>query len=362
MEIFLVGGAVRDTLLRYPFHEKDWVVVGATPEQLIAQGYTPVGKDFPVFLHPKTKEEYALARTERKSGHGYTGFQCYSNPDVTLEEDLLRRDLTINAIAKNNDGELIDPYHGQQDIKDKVLRHVSNAFTEDPLRVLRVARFYARYRHLGFSIAEETLALMKAITKSGELQHLPAERIWKEFEKALSEQSPDAFLEALNSAEALPILLPAFYPLQPEILNDLKQAAEHALPVNGRFACLFADIDEQQARRQTQQLKVPNHFSELALLISRFSRSHCEGNLSAIEQVRLFEQLDAFRREDRLLEFFRCCDVLSNHSSTIQALRSSFAVIKSVNAKKYVQQGITGKAIAEAIRLERQQIIESLNS
>ncbi|MGL5532391.1 MAG: multifunctional CCA tRNA nucleotidyl transferase/2'3'-cyclic phosphodiesterase/2'nucleotidase/phosphatase, partial [Plesiomonas shigelloides] len=203
MQTYLVGGAVRDQLLGLNVTERDWVVVGATPEQLLAQGYQQVGRDFPVFLHPRTHEEYALARTERKQGQGYTGFVCHAAPDVTLEQDLLRRDLTINAIAQAEDGSLTDPYGGQQDLRDRWLRHVSPAFSEDPLRVLRVARFAARFAHLGFRVAPETLALMQQISASGELTHLTAERVWKETEKALNSAAPDVYFAVLRACGAL---------------------------------------------------------------------------------------------------------------------------------------------------------------
>ncbi|MDN5690966.1 MAG: multifunctional CCA tRNA nucleotidyl transferase/2'3'-cyclic phosphodiesterase/2'nucleotidase/phosphatase, partial [Acinetobacter sp.] len=208
MQVYLVGGAVRDHLLGHPYHEKDYVVVGATPEQLLAQGYQPVGKDFPVFLHPKTKEEYALARTERKSGHGYHGFEFFTDPDVTLEEDLIRRDLTINAIAMDEAGQVYDPYHGQDDLAHKILRHVSDAFAEDPLRVLRVARFAARYAQYGFRIADETLALMRQLAESGELEALTPERVWKETSRALMERHADVYFEVLRECGALKVLFP----------------------------------------------------------------------------------------------------------------------------------------------------------
>lgn len=194
MKTYLVGGAVRDKLLDLPVKERDWVVVGATPEQMLQQGYMPIGKDFPVFLHPETKEEYALARTERKSGHGYAGFEFHTDVNVTLEQDLIRRDLTINAIAEDCDGTLIDPYHGQQDLKHGLLRHVSEAFTEDPVRVLRIARFNARFAELGFHVAPETEVLLKHMAQSGELNHLIAERVWAETCKALTEKYPSSFL------------------------------------------------------------------------------------------------------------------------------------------------------------------------
>ena len=208
MQVYLVGGAVRDHLLRHPYHEKDYVVVGATPEQLIAQGYQAVGKDFPVFLHPKTKEEYALARTERKSGQGYHGFEFFTNPNVTLTEDLIRRDLTINAMAMDDDGKIYDPYGGKKDLDEKILRHVSNAFTEDPLRVLRVARFAARYAQYGFSIANETLQLMQQLAESGELQLLTPERVWKETSRALMENHADIYFDVLRQCGALKVLFP----------------------------------------------------------------------------------------------------------------------------------------------------------
>ena len=188
MKVYLVGGAVRDQLLGLPVKDRDWIVVGATPATLLSLGYQQVGKDFPVFLNPKTKEEYALARTERKASAGYTGFICDFSPTITLEQDLIRRDLTINAIAQSKDGEIIDPYGGKQDLENRILRHISPAFSEDPLRVLRVARFAARYHSLGFKIASETLSLMAELAQSGELQHLTAERVWLETEKALNEK------------------------------------------------------------------------------------------------------------------------------------------------------------------------------
>ncbi|MER1720228.1 multifunctional CCA addition/repair protein, partial [Proteus terrae] len=208
MNIYLVGGAVRDQLLQMPVKDRDWVVVGATPQMLLQQGYQQVGKDFPVFLHPDTHEEYALARTERKSGSGYTGFTCYAAPDVTLEDDLARRDLTINAIAYSANGEYVDPYHGIDDIHARQLRHVSEAFSEDPLRVLRVARFAARFAPLGFRVAPETLQLMKTMAQSGELNALTAERVWKETEKALESPAPQVYFEVLRQCGALSVLFP----------------------------------------------------------------------------------------------------------------------------------------------------------
>ena len=254
---YLVGGAVRDQLLGVPWHERDWVVVGATPDQLLEAGFRPVGQDFPVFLHPDTGEEYALARTERKSGHGYGGFTFHADPSVTLEEDLQRRDLTINAMAMDDEGQVIDPYGGQQDLQARLLRHVSPAFAEDPLRVLRVARFAARYAPLGFRVAPDTLALMRELAESGELQHLTAERSWKEISRALMEPRPDVFIRVLRACGALAELLPEVDGLfgvpQPEahhpevdtgehLLLVLQQAARMQLPLPARWACLLHDL------------------------------------------------------------------------------------------------------------------------
>ncbi|MDP5137417.1 multifunctional CCA addition/repair protein, partial [Rheinheimera baltica] len=255
MQRYLVGGAVRDSLLGYPFHERDWVVVGATPQQMLDLGYQQVGKDFPVFLHPETKEEHALARTERKSGKGYTGFTVYAAPDVTLEQDLLRRDLTINAIAQADDDSVIDPFGGVADIEQKILRHVSEAFAEDPLRVLRVARFYARYAHLGFSVAPETQVLMQQL--STELSTLTPERVWQETAKALSEQTPQAYFQLLYDTGALSVLMPELSALwgvpqppkwHPEIdtgvhtLMVLQQATLLSPRIDIRFAALVHDL------------------------------------------------------------------------------------------------------------------------
>ncbi|TNF16074.1 MAG: multifunctional CCA addition/repair protein, partial [Pseudomonadales bacterium] len=257
MQIYKVGGAVRDRLLGRPVTDIDRVVVGADAEQMLALGYRPVGEDFPVFLHPQSGEEYALARTERKSGRGYGGFTFHASPDVTLEEDLIRRDLTINAMAEDDQGTLFDPYGGQRDLAARVLRHVSPAFAEDPLRVLRVARFAARYAPLGFSVAEETLALMRQLAESGELAHLTAERSWKEISRALMEPRPDVFVQVLRDCGALAALLPEVDALfgvpqpaahHPEIdtgvhvLSVLQQCAEHEQPLSVRWASLLHDV------------------------------------------------------------------------------------------------------------------------
>jgi len=247
MQTYLVGGAVRDSLLNIAIKDKDWVVVGSTPAELINLGYSQVGADFPVFLHPKTKEEYALARTERKSGSGYQGFNCDFNPDITLEEDLLRRDLTVNAMAQNDDGSIVDPYNGQRDIKEKKLRHVSDAFSEDPLRVLRVARFAARFAHLGFTIADETIELMRDIANSGELALLTPERVWQETERALGESQPWVYFQALRDCNALAIIFPELDNLfgipQPEKHHPEIDCGIHTLMVLEQASKLSSDIN-----------------------------------------------------------------------------------------------------------------------
>ena len=270
MRIFLVGGAVRDELLNLEVKDRDFVVINSTPEAMLEKGFTQVGKDFPVFLHPTTNEEYALARTERKQGSGYTGFTCYAGQDVSLEDDLARRDLTINAIAQSPEGEIFDPYFGQKDLKDKVLRHISPAFSEDPLRVLRVARFAARFAHLGFNIAPETQLLMAELASSGELEALTAERVWAETEKALHTQSPQVYFQVLRDCGALAILFPEIDNLfgvpapkrwHPEIdtgihtLMVLEQACLLSDSLAFRFACLVHDL----GKALTPESEWPSH-------------------------------------------------------------------------------------------------------
>ncbi|MBQ0712183.1 MAG: multifunctional CCA addition/repair protein, partial [Porticoccus sp.] len=343
MNLYLVGGAVRDKLLGYPFTEKDWVVVGATPEEMIEQGFRQVGSDFPVFLHPKTKEEHALARTERKSGAGYKGFQCFSDTSVTLEEDLSRRDLTINAIAEDADGNLTDPYGGRQDLADKILRHVSDAFVEDPLRVLRVARFAARYHHLGFTIAPETLALMAEIAASGELQHLTPERVWVETDRALGEQSPRTYIEVLRQCDALKVLFPEVDQLfgvpqradfHPEVdtgihvLMALDQAAILDKDPAARFAVLVHDLGKgitpedvlpkhsgheergvQLVNTLCDRLKAPNRYRELAVGVTRYHLlSHKAPYLRPVTILKLLKGIGALRQPGKLAQFIRCCE------------------------------------------------------
>lgn len=343
MQVYLVGGAVRDQLLGYPVSERDYVVVGASPAQLLAQGFSPVGKDFPVFLHPKTKEEYALARTERKTGLGYHGFAFYSHPDVTLEQDLIRRDLTINAMAMDENGKLFDPYGGQQDLADKVLRHVSDAFEEDPLRVLRVARFAARYANFGFQVAPETLLLMQCIAQSGELQLLSAERVWKETSRALMEANAEVYFQVLRDCGALSVLFPEIDALfgvpqrpeyHPEIdcgihtLMSLQQACNAAYSLDVRFAVLVHDLGKALTPQQEwprhvmheqrgiapvtalcDRLKVPTQTKQLALVVCKeHLKCHQAFQLKAGTLWRLLQRLDVMRRPERVLAFVQACE------------------------------------------------------
>ena len=360
MKTYLVGGAVRDKLLGYPVHERDWVVVGATAEQLLAQGYQAVGKDFPVFLHPQTKEEYALARTERKTAPGYTGFECFASPDVTLEQDLLRRDLTVNAMAEDSDGSIIDPYGGRQDLAQKLLRHVSPAFTEDPLRVLRVARFSARYAHLGFTVAEETLALMQQISAGDELQSLPVERIWKELHRALGEQSPRQFFAVLDRVGALPALLPELGGLSPAILQTLDDAARQQQPPAICFAVLFIDIDPQQAKQCCQRIKAPKAFSELAQLVSQYARLCADICNDAEQLLTLLKQLDAFRRPQRFADFLQCCELLFKHNRSKQQLQQALDRCIAIDTASIIAQGIKGRNVATELQRQRQRALQQM--
>ena len=348
MKVYLVGGAVRDQLLGLPVKDRDWIVVGAIPSTLLSLGYQQVGKDFPVFLNPKTKEEYALARTERKSSVGYTGFICDFSPTITLEQDLIRRDLTINAMAQSEDGEIIDPYGGKQDLENRILRHISPAFSEDPLRVLRVARFAARYHSLGFKIASETLALMAELAQSGELQHLTAERVWLETEKALNEKNPEIYFETLHKTGALRVLFPeidALYGVpnpvkhHPEVdsfihtMLVLKQAVNltENNPILNKSAVRFAAICHDLGKALTPQnilphhygheqagikptralckrLKVPSYFQELAELTCEFhTHIHKAFELRAETVITLFNRFDVWRKPQRFQEFLQVC-------------------------------------------------------
>ncbi|MDP1540944.1 MAG: multifunctional CCA tRNA nucleotidyl transferase/2'3'-cyclic phosphodiesterase/2'nucleotidase/phosphatase [Moraxellaceae bacterium] len=306
--IFLVGGAVRDKLLGLIPRENDWVVVGSTAEALLAQGFRQVGRDFPVFLHPQTQEEYALARTERKQGVGYHGFICHADPSVSLEDDLLRRDLTINAMAEADDGKLIDPYGGQQDINDRLLRHVSPAFTEDPLRVLRVARFAARFHGLGFRIAPETLALMQEISRQGELQTLSTERIWQETERALASHYPAVFFQVLHECYALSGLLPV---LDQQLatsdlpLQRLLAAAGTSDQGDIRFAALTLDLSNEDI---STYLRPPARWLALQALANKHHTNiHLAGSLTPDKVLAQLEVIDAWRRPERMDSLLSVC-------------------------------------------------------
>ncbi|GGP59643.1 multifunctional CCA protein [Shewanella algicola] len=401
MKIYLVGGAVRDSLLNQPVVDKDYMVVGSSVEQMLALGYQQVGKDFPVFLHPKTQQEYALARTERKTGNGYQGFSCDANQQVTLEQDLLRRDLTINAIAQDDQGNLHDPYHGVDDIKAKVLRHVSDAFIEDPLRVLRVARFAARFHHLGFSIAPETLQLMSDIANSGELEHLTPERVWQECDKALGSQSPQVFFEVLKECQALNVLFPEVDALfgvpQPEKWHPEIDSGIHTLMVLEqtsklspnkavRFAALVHDLGKALTPKQDwpkhhghgqkglaaikklcKRIKVPNEYRDLALLVSdQHQNIHNAFELRAETIIKLFDKADFWRKPQRLTDLLLCCHGdIRGRTGFEQAqypqadyLQHCLQLANQVDVQSIIAEGHQGAAIKSQLQLKR---IECVN-
>lgn len=392
MDIYLVGGAVRDELLGLPVKEKDWVVVGATPEELQTRGFKPVGNDFPVFLHPDTKEEYALARTERKSGHGHGGFVFHSAPDITLEQDLIRRDLTINAMAKAPDGTIIDPFGGRRDLQARLLRHVSDAFVEDPLRVLRVARFAARYHGLGFKVAEDTIEIMTNITLSGELRHLPAERIWKETSRALMEKSPQVFFKTLHDCGALVDLFPELadldgIPQAPDhhptvdVLTHqwrcLAQAARQNLPLTPRFALLCHDLGksmtppdgwpthrgyelrgENLARLVSQRLKVPKEIGDAATTMARWQNQVQRAlRLRPPVVLQMLHSLDVLRRPRRLKFLLDACEADARTCAADPKapfpqgpfLTGAAEIMRTVDVAGLREAGLTGPALGRAL-------------
>jgi tRNA nucleotidyltransferase (CCA-adding enzyme) len=369
METYLVGGAVRDKLLNYPVSERDWVVVGVTAEQMLEAGYRQVGKDFPVFLHPQTKEEYALARTERKTGRGYTGFHCFTSPDVSLEEDLRRRDLTINAIAEDANGNLIDPYGGQEDLKNRLLRHVSPAFEEDPLRILRVARFYARYYQSGFRIADETLELMRSMVARGELEDLVAERVWMEIHRALKERHPEMFYRVLSITGGMEYLMPEFaeedlLDQAMQVLNVLLDRSEEA---QCRFAATYMHLNRSQLLAWCETYRVPGEFRELTLLVKKYIRSaSAELAQDAQGLLTLLESLDAFRRPDRFARFAIVCEAAVQIDAdsegdlrTVCLLKDALRASACITARD-VDANLVGKAIGDAIAVKRISVIEQL--
>ncbi len=400
MKFYLVGGAVRDKLMKRPVIDRDWVVIGAAPEQMIALGYKPVGRDFPVFLHPETHEEYALARTERKSGKGYKGFTFYTSPEITLEEDLRRRDLTINAIAEDEHGHIVDPFNGIHDLEQGILRHVSTAFSEDPLRVIRVARFASRF---GFRIADETLKLMRGITASGELDTLVPERVWAETERALGEKYPGRFILALRACDALGVIFPELERLfgvpqpaehHPEIdtglhtLMVLNQAARLSNDPQIRFAALLHDLGKGTTPRNEwpkhhgheargvklveslcQRYRIPTAYRELAIITARYHLDcHRVQELRPETLLKKLEELDAFRRPERFEQFLLACEADARGRSGFEDrdypqagyFRSALAATQKIDIQLLVAQGYEGKKMAEAVHLQKLQAIRDV--
>jgi len=402
---YLVGGAVRDALLGLSVTEKDWVVVGSTPEEMLEKGFKQVGASFPVFLHPKNGEEYALARTEKKQGHGYHGFRVDFHPGVTLEEDLQRRDLTINAIARDEDGILVDPYGGQRDLEQKVLRHVSDAFVEDPLRVLRVARFAARFARFGFRVHPSTLALMAEITRSGELQHLAAERIWREIELAMKTDKPSVFVSVLRECGALEVLLPEVNRLfgvpQPEKYHPEIDTGVHLLmaldiaadlskgAANVVFAVLLHDLGKGITPKQElpshkghestglplvdsvcRRLKVPNAVHDLARKVC-LNHLRCHRILEArpLTALRLLEKLDVFRQPELLPDFTTACEAdylgrkgLENRPYPQAGyLQRVYQAAANIRARDLDLKGISGPEVGERLREARIEAISNLD-
>ncbi|MBN2607390.1 MAG: multifunctional CCA addition/repair protein [Thiotrichales bacterium] len=407
MQIYLVGGAVRDELLGLKPHEHDWVVVGASPQELLDKGFQQVGKDFPVFLHPDTKEEYALARTERKAGKGYHGFEVFADPSVTLEDDLIRRDLTINAIAKSDEGELIDPYGGVKDLEDRKLRHVSDAFVEDPLRVLRVARFAAKLAPFGFTLAEETRALMQEMVHSGELSDLTPERVWQEVTKALKTAKPSIFFEVLNEVGAVAVLFPELYQLHdvtqpvqyhPEgdvwvhTMMVLDASADLSDSLNVRFAALVHDLGKgitpkelwpkhhghekaglPLVKAMSERYRLPKQTLSFALKVTEYHGivhkvldSEGKPHLKPQTCLKLLNLTKAFKQTDELVELLTACEAdargrlgFENRPYPQKAFWLALAEAGSqVDNQAILATGVQGAEIAEAIERKRIELIE----
>lgn len=349
MKIYLVGGAVRDKLLGLAVKERDYVVVGSTVAEMLELGFKQVGKEFPVFLHPKTNEEYALARMERKVKPGYTGFAFDTSIAVTLEEDLIRRDLTINAMAEDETGTLFDPYHGSADIQKKMLRHISPAFAEDPVRILRVARFLARYKHIGFKIAPETIMLMQDMVKAGEVNALVAERVWKELERALSEKDPEAFFVTLAESKALPILFPDVM-TDSMGMNALIAAKFISTHVIVRFAALLHDQTIENISAIAKRYKIPNAYKELAKLVAQYAPMALKTHTAnAQDLLDLFAALDVFRRYDRFILFLHAVAAIAQVSDQrfqLKWLAACADVTRRIDVRPLLAQGYTGQALA----------------
>ena len=359
MKVYLVGGAVRDALLNRPVKERDWVVVGATPEQMLALGYRPVGKGFPVFLHPETHEEYALARTERKVARGYQGFDFYASPDVTLEQDLKRRDLTINAMVEDSNGNIIDPYHGQEDLQAKVFRHVSGAFAEDPVRILRIARFAARYSD--FTIHPDTQQLLGNMVESGEVDALVANRVWTEFDRALQEVAPDRFFDVLLSCGAWQRLFPG-WSYSSESVERCKRSCCLTDSAAIRFVALAYDLDEAVWRDFKKSYPIPNYYAQLTELLRRWFSSYSKLLKSDSQRILYFiKGVDALRRSERLIDFFILCEVLDStlpHQLIVHHLRCALGAVAGVDIQALVAQGLSGSDLALTIEQDRLAAIE----
>ncbi|MCK5917549.1 MAG: multifunctional CCA addition/repair protein [Cocleimonas sp.] len=403
MKIYLVGGAVRDRLLGLPVKDNDWVVTGANPETMLKAGFTPVGKDFPVFLHPKTGEEYALARTERKSGKGYHGFHFHAADDVTLEQDVQRRDLTINALAEDKDGNLIDSIGGKKDLEQRVLRHVSPAFAEDPVRILRIARFLARFSYLGFHIADETMRLMKAMVEDGEIDALVAERVWQETSRALAEPNPEKFIEALHECGALKILFPDIERLfgvpqpehhHPEIdtgihtLLVLQQACLLSVEPEVRFAALTHDLGKGTTEKDIlphhygheergyylvkalcDRYKAPKAYQQLAAISSKYhTHVHRAFEVKPKTLLNVLESTDAFRRPERFLQFLQVCIADSRGRPTYEEnpypqadfFKLLLEQVIKVDVKEIVEAGFKGIQIREQLHQKRLLVVKKL--
>ncbi|MGP4843752.1 multifunctional CCA tRNA nucleotidyl transferase/2'3'-cyclic phosphodiesterase/2'nucleotidase/phosphatase [Marinobacter sp. 1Y8] len=361
MEIYLVGGAVRDALLGRSVKDRDWVVVGAKPEEMISQGFRQVGADFPVFLHPGTQEEYALARTERKQGHGYHGFDVHSAPDVTLEDDLLRRDLTINAMAQADDGRIVDPFAGQQDLEQRLLRHVSPAFAEDPLRILRTARFAARFAPLEFTVADETLALMRTMVDDGEVDYLVPERVWTEMQRAMLETAPRVFFEILHQCGALERLIPALadaLAADDQALRALTAAAQLSHNITVRYAALIAGLGDQDAvRALSDKLKAPNDCRELAMILSAQQDILLHPETTTAETLLgLFNQSDAWRRPERFAELQVAAEALAQARGLkvdTDKIKAALCAAQSVEPRELMAEGYKGPELGKAIQKAR---------
>lgn len=405
MRVYLVGGAVRDRLLGRPVSERDWVVVGATPGELERAGYQPVGRDFPVFLHPETKEEYALARLERKTGPGYRGFVTEFSPTVTLEDDLKRRDLTINAMAEDESGVIIDPHGGRRDLEARLLRHVSPAFTEDPVRILRVARFAARYAPLGFRVADDTMSLMREMVGSGEVAALVPERVWAETEKALGEPRPDVYVEVLRECGALQVVFPEIDALfgvpqpekwHPEVdtgvhqLLALRQAVRLGANVTTRFAVLTHDLGKAVTppevlpshhghedagvpliERLATRLRVPNHFRELAIITSRYhTHVHRAFELRPDTLLRTLESCDALRRPERFEDFLLACEADARGRTGLEDrdypqrayVARAREAVAAITLTAEEREGRTGEQIGLELRRRRVAAVTSLKA